>query len=43
MTDERPINAWCRKYNEYLENQQEPESFLDMIQERDAGDEDPNA
>ena len=43
MTDERPINAWCRKYIEYLENQIEPESLLDLTQGHDSGDEDPNA
>ena len=55
MTDERPINAWCRKYLETLENEREPESILDIFQEpdsdsilnifqdHDAGDEDPNA
>lgn len=43
MTDERPINTWCRKYLEYLENEREPDCLLDIIQDHDCGDEDPNA
>lgn len=35
MTDERPINAWCRIYLESLEE--------DATKGHDYGDEDPNA
>ena len=35
MTDERPINAWCRKYLEYLENEREPDCLLDIIQDHE--------
>ena len=45
MTDERPINAWCRKYNEAkweadferLANEEVADNY------HDSGDEDPNA
>jgi hypothetical protein len=43
MTDKNSINLWCKKYIEYLNNENEPESLLDMFQDHDPGDEDPNA
>jgi hypothetical protein len=43
MTDKRPINAWCRKCLECLENEREPECFIDIIPDHDPGDEDPKA